>query len=328
MRESVVPAKSDSKPRIVTISRSRRDEWQALLRRAFSTRWDRLYLRPGFFPDYITHDPGFRPGHLVGLMVADRLVSVYQVFARRIVIGQRTYRAEGIGNVGTDVEFQGRGYGTRLLRAYLRHNSNRDVAFVYARDGAFYRRIGWRRLKSRTLIVLRDSVRHARRGRTIRRRRITAEDLPALARIYARFNSAEGLSHMVRSDAYWRRWIWGWKLGIYRLRAEVVTDLAQRPLGYIFSRLSGSTLLIEEYGALPSRRDEVHAEILSAFRGQRGATTLQVMRSVGSLERFLDRERLEYQTTRGFHETGQAFIFHPELKRFKEEIGLWHVDHF
>jgi predicted acetyltransferase len=313
---------------VAPVPLSQLDEWQQLLRKAFAPRWGNLYRRHGFFLDYVTHDPHFRPGHIMGVIVENRLVSVYQVFRRRMIIGDRAYQLEGLGNVGTDSAFQGKGYGTALLRWYLRRGSKRDIALVYARDGAFYRRMAWRRLKSRTLILPKRSVNPAQEHEEVRWRLAVSRDLPALARIYVRFNRAEGLPHVVRSAAYWKRWVWDWKLRTYRLNARIFVDGGSRPVGYMFLRLSGGTMVVEEYGALPSRRDQVYQAILTAFRQERRAETLCVMRSVGSLERFLDGERIEYETKQGVHETGHAYVFLPVLNRWKDLIGLWHVDHF
>ena len=313
-------------PSIVTIPPNKRGEWQALLQRTFSMRWGREYLRRDFFLDYVTHDPHHRMGHLVGLTVGKQLVSTYQVFRRRMVIGTRSYQVEGIGNVGTDVRFQGQGYGTSLLRGYLRTRVQGDVALVYAREGGLYRRLGWRRLRHRVLIVERAAIAGLAQLRPLRSRRVTPDDLPALARIYSRFNRTEMLPHVVRSALYWARWV-SWKVKAYHLTADLFLE-GTRPVGYMFSRRLGPTMVIEEYGALPSARARVYHTMLAALAGPRRVATLQVMRPAGSLEQFLDTVPAKYEARRGFHETGHAVICNPSLRSWSQQLALWHVDHF
>ena len=288
-------------------------------------RWGREYLRRDFFLDYVAHDPHHRAGDLVGLTVGDELVSTYQVFRRRMVIGTRSYHVEGIGNVGTDVRCQGQGYGTSLLRSYLRARVQGDVAFVYAREGALYRRLGWRRLRHYMLIVERGALASLPPS-PLRVRRVTPGDLPALARIYSWFNRTEALAHVTRSASYWARWV-SWKLQAYKLTADLFLD-GTRPVGYTFSRRLGRTRVIDEYGALPSARSRVYHAMLAGFGGARHATTLHVMRPVGSLAQFLDTVPAKYETRRGFHETGHAVICNPSLRSWSQRLALWHVDHF
>lgn len=311
---------------IIAIPTDRRDEWQALLRRSFSKRWGREYLRRDFFLDYATHDPHHRTDDLVGLTVGDALASTYQVFRRRMVIGDRTYHVEGIGNVATDVRFQGHGYGTLLLRDYLRSRVRGAVGFVYAREGELYRRLGWRRLRRHMLTVSRAAITDITSRGPLRVRRMGPSDLPALARIYSRFNRIETLPHIVRSTSYWARWV-SWKVKIYRLGADVFLE-GDRPVGYMFSRRTGRTLLIDEYGALPSARDLVYDAILLAFAGARRATTLHVMRPACSLKQFLDSIGVDHDTSRVPHDTGHAVIRHPVLRSSSHRLGVWHVDHF
>ena len=313
-------------PSIVTIPPNKRREWQALLQRTFSTRWGRDYLRRDFFLDYVTHDPHHRMGHLVGLTVGNQLVSTYQVFRRRMVIGTRSYQVEGIGNVGTDVRFQGQGYGTSLLRSYLRTRVQGDVALVYAREGKLYRGLGWRRLRRHMIIVQRGAIAGLAPLRPLRSRRVTPGDLPALARIYSRFNRTEMLPHVVRSASYWARWV-SWKVKAYHLTADLFLE-GTRTVGYMFSRRLGRTMVIEEYGALPSVRGRVYHAMLAHLSGARRATALHVMRPAGSLEQFLDAVAAKYETRRGFHETGHVVICNPSLRSWSQRLALWHVDHF
>lgn len=266
-------------PSIVTIHPDRREDWQALLQRAFSKRWGREY-----------------------------------------------YQMEGIGHVATDVRFQGRGYGTVLLRSYLEGKGDWDATLVYAREGAFYRKLGWRRLVHHTLIVRRRAVSDRASSGALRRRRATRPDLPALARLYDAFNREEGLPHVARSPAYWAKWV-AWKLRVYRLSADLFLAGA-RPVGYMFSRRFGRRLVIEEYGALPSARGGVYAAMHAAFSGARGAATLQLMRPTRSLEAYLNAIGVEHESRRAPHDTGHAIVHHPALRAWSRRLGIWHVDHF
>ncbi len=313
-------------PSIATIPPERYTEWQALLQRSFSARWGREYLRRNFFRDYVTHDPHHRARDLVGLMVDGKLASTCQVFRRRMVIGTRGFQVEGIGNVGTDVDAQGQGYGAALLRGYLRGWRRGDATFVFAREGELYRKLGWQRLVSHRLTVDRRLIAGTPRRGMVHARRVTSRDLPALARIYTRFNRAEGLPHVVRSAAYWTRWV-AWKLKVYRLTADIFLEGA-RPVGYAFwSQLERGTV-IEEYGALPSARSRVYPAMLGAAAGTRIVTAVHVMRPARSLEQFLDAAGVEYQIARAPHETGHAIAWNPALRPASRRLALWHVDHF
>ena len=68
--------------------------------------------------------------------------------------------------------------------------------------------------------------------------------------------------------------------------------------------------------------------MLAAFADARRATTLEVMRPVASLERFLDAARIEHGMRAAPHDTGHAVVRNPALRSWSQRIGLWHVDHF
>ncbi|MDA1096013.1 MAG: hypothetical protein O3B84_01980, partial [Chloroflexi bacterium] len=134
------------------------------------------------------------------------------------------------------------------------------------------------------------------------------------------------LTHVVRSASYWAHWV-SWKVKAYHLTADLFLE-GTRPVGYRFSRRLGSTMVIEEYGALSSARGRVYHTMLAALAGPRRATTLHIMRPAGSLEQFLDAVAAKYETRRGFHETGHAVICNPSLQSWSQRLAVWHVDHF
>lgn len=314
---------------IAPVPRSGLEEWQALLKRSFVARWGAPYGRPGFFLDYVSHNPRFRSGQIMGLFVADRLVSTYQVFRRQMVIAGHTYRLEGLGNIATVPELQKQGCGTALMRWFLRQGcAKRDLAIVYAREGAFYRQLGWQPFTRGALIVWKVPTGLGMGDMLLGRRPMEEGDLSAVGRIYSRFNRAEGVPYIVRSGAYWRRWIWDWKLKIYRLRAEVVVTPHDRPIGYLFYRVAGGCVIVEEYAALPSRYDEIYAAVIAMARQFGAVRGLMVTRAVSSFARYLNEQGIAYKKTDGPDELGHSYVFNQTLMPWRDRIALWHVDHF
>ncbi|MBM4133135.1 MAG: GNAT family N-acetyltransferase [Nitrospira sp.] len=314
---------------ILTIPRSRVLEWETLLRRAFLARWGGSYGRAGYFSDYLAHDPHHRAGRLVGLFVGDTLVSTYQIFSRSVRLSERVYRLEGIGNVATAPEHQRQGYGRALMRSFLQApRSRRDLAMVYARDGAFYRKLGWRPFSRGVIRIPLRGITPATLGAPVLHRRMNQADLPAVSRIYARFNRAEDLLHVVRTPRYWNEWVWEWKRRVYRLRAEVFTDARRRPIGYAVSRLVGDQFRIEEYGALPSQHDQVYRGLMQLAVQQNRCRFALAMRPVPSLRRWLASMSLSNAVEDGPDELGHVRFFHPSIRRRFSSVALWHIDHF
>lgn len=304
-------------------------EWEALLRRAFVGRWGGAYRRRGYFREYAVRDPYGSAGRIVGLFQGEQLVSTYQVFSRRVRVAGRSYRLEGVGNVATALEYQRRGFASMLMRAFLQaRRAGRDFAIVYARDGAFYRRLGWRPFVRGMIRLPLSRFPSERLGPPVRHRSMRRDDLQAVSRMYSSFNRQEGLLHVVRTATYWERWVWEWKLNVYRLQAEIFIDGANRPIGYAFSRVVGDQLRVEEYGALAAKRDLVYRGLLQCSLQRDRIRTVLVMRPVPSFQRWLTSIGSGYSVEAGPDELGHVYAFRPSTARHFSSMALWHVDHF
>ena len=315
-------------PVVAPLLYSKLSEWQNLLRHSFSARWGSLYLRRRFFRDYVTHDPHYRSGRILGLYVEGRLVSTCQVFRRRVVVGNSIFKLDGLGNIGTHPAVQGRGYGSSLLRWYLERERGRpDVALLYARHGALYQKLGWQAVTPGRLFLRKPlwPTGTLERG-AAEWRPIHTRDLKAIGRLYNTFNRLEAHPYLVRSLAYWRDWVLGWKLGIYGLRGRILMAKGE-PIGYVFYRAEGKRMLIDEYAALPSACEQVFGELLWIFRNSR-ANLLEVTRPTGSLEQFLQQRGMAYERIVSPDELAHVYIFNPTLRTRTTSVALWHADHF
>lgn len=303
--------------------------WQALLRRAFTQSAGRLYTRPNFFLDYVTHDPWFKPANLLGLYQEGRLVSTCQVFRRTLAIGGWRFRLRGLGNIGTDPRVQGRGLGSRLMQWVNDYPAGKsDLSILYAGTPGFYERRGWKPQVSRSLAIARVAVRGRAGQSGAQLRSMVTQDRPTVARIYSRFNSVQGIPHIVRSGRYWDEWIMRWKLRVYGLNAEVAVDGRGKPLGYVFHAMRGDSLIVEEYGAAAGMLERVVEAVLEKFRHCRRAAHLRFLCATPQLEQALTALRVAFVPVQGRHASGCLFLLNAALKPWRDRICLWHVDHF
>lgn len=114
-------------------------------------------------------DSGFgrRRFRTLGLMIDGELVASCKRYQRELRCGERTLRAVGIGAVFTPEEQRGRGYATAMLGALLDDERAAGTGLVFLFSDihpAFYERLGFVRLPSRTIVLRADALRHARIG--------------------------------------------------------------------------------------------------------------------------------------------------------------------
>ncbi|MEA2665442.1 MAG: hypothetical protein QOI11_2386, partial [Candidatus Eremiobacteraeota bacterium] len=104
---------------------------------------------------------GRRRFRTVGLRVDGVLVASCKRYARVLRCGERSFSAAGIGAVFTPDELRGRGYATALLGAFLdaERAAGTDLAYLFSDiHPAFYERIGFVALPSRTITLRADAL--------------------------------------------------------------------------------------------------------------------------------------------------------------------------
>ena len=313
---------------VKTIPLTQRESWHDLLQRAFTTSAGSLYARQNFFHDYVTYDPCFTRTCLLGLYRNERLISTCQVFRRTMMIGPRKFYLQGLGNIATDPEFQGQGFGSGLLRWFIEHPARRrDLSILYTGAQGFYARLGWKPEIARSLCVERPSSWRPA-GPPVRLRSMKPRDRAAVAGIYAAFNRPHEIPHIVRSDQYWDDWILGWKLKIYGLTAEIIVDREGMAIGYVFHSLRGDRMTVEEYGAAPGMMDRVVQAILWKFLRRKRANRLVFLCATPPLEQALSAAKIPFEPFCTGHASGRIYLFNQSLQPWLEKVCLWHVDHF
>jgi predicted N-acetyltransferase YhbS len=104
---------------------------------------------------------GKRRFRTVGLRLDGGLVASCKRYGRVLRCGERTYEAAGIGAVFTPEELRGRGYATALIAAFLdaERAAGTDLAYLFSDvHPAFYARIGFVALPSRTITLRADAL--------------------------------------------------------------------------------------------------------------------------------------------------------------------------
>jgi len=104
---------------------------------------------------------GRRRFRTMGLRVDGEIVASCKRYERLLRCGERQYRAAGIGAVFTPPELRGRGYATALLGALLdaERAAGTDLAYLFSDiHPAFYERLGFRALRSRTISLRADAL--------------------------------------------------------------------------------------------------------------------------------------------------------------------------
>lgn len=104
---------------------------------------------------------GRRRFRTLGLRVDGELAASCKRYARVLRCGERSFGAAGIGAVFTPDELRGRGYATALLGAFLdaERAAGSDLAYLFSDiHPAFYERIGFVALPSRTITLRADAL--------------------------------------------------------------------------------------------------------------------------------------------------------------------------
>lgn len=131
---------------------------------------------------------GQRRFRTLGLRIGGELVASCKRYDRVLRCGARMYRAVGIGAVFTPEPLRGRGYATALLGALLdaERDAGSDLAYLFSDiHPAFYERLGFVALPSRTIALRADTLSAAR----IEIATLDARDATAIRRVFEQLES-------------------------------------------------------------------------------------------------------------------------------------------
>jgi predicted N-acetyltransferase YhbS len=109
----------------------------------------------------VTSGWGKRRFRTIGLRIGGELVASFKRYERELRCGERRYRSAGIGAVFTPEELRGRGYATAMIAAFLdaERDAGTDVVYLFSDlHPAFYERLGFVALPSRTIALRADSL--------------------------------------------------------------------------------------------------------------------------------------------------------------------------
>jgi len=156
---------------------------------------------------------GRRRFRTLGLTVDGLLGASCKRYQRELRCGERTLRAVGIGAVFTPPEQRGRGYATALLGALLdaERAAGTDLAFLFTDiHPAFYERLGFAALPSRTIVLRADALPATRTPVRV----LADAEGPAMMRCYAALDRRQVVA-LTRPPL-----IWDWLRQRARSRAE------------------------------------------------------------------------------------------------------------
>jgi len=157
----------------------------------------------------LVNDPYFRPERVrVGVMDG-QIISHVVILHRPTWAGSQVIELAGITAVATHPDYQGRGYGTRVLRDALKlvRRWKYDVALVTTRVPGFFARLGFLEVPA--------VIGHQCPARGLERMRLSAEyqlapldyhqQWPTLAAIYREY-SHQRTGMQYREDRFWETW--------------------------------------------------------------------------------------------------------------------------
>lgn len=221
--------------------------------------WDRAFPHTPreYFAPYFYNDPCFTPEYTRVCSVGGRLVSAVQICERRIRVGNTILLMGGIGNVGTDPDFRGKGYSTQLLRDSIgaMESAGMDFSVLYTGIHSFYERLGWRAIPytfntGRLKKSLDDMQSYRLRPCN------WDEDIDAVISIYDDFNKSRS-GTAIRSREYWMQWI---KARSGNGSSFLIADGVDGISGYIQCNHDAENIWLREIGYRP--KDYATAERL------------------------------------------------------------------
>ena len=169
------------------------------------------------FPDdidvlgrYSEFDPEGGPENWVVVWRDERPVSALRLFYRDVESGGVRLGFAGIGNVGTDPDWGGRGLGRAVMEAAHARLSDEGVpvALLVTDIADFYARLGYETVEQPELVgTLRHPGAEGSAPESPARRLAAGEETPAWSHaLHARLARETG-GRVIRTRGYWERWI-------------------------------------------------------------------------------------------------------------------------
>lgn len=232
-----------------------------LLRRAFPA------TPPDYFPRRTFFDPSYRLSHTFVLEENGRILSTAHVFYGSLWLEGKQVPFAGIGNVATDPEQQGKGYGSRLMRELhkiLEAEKRAAIAVLFTATPRFYERLGYRLFH---IQEYRIKVTASPSGRWVTFSPEFLDALPSLSAAYCRFLAGpvvKGKENFTHQFAYLPE-----DRSLFLLALE-----NGRPTGYIRARKEGEEPVVLEFGS--TRPEQDFPELLGALLVRSGSATARV----------------------------------------------------
>ncbi len=216
------------------------------------------------FRNHYLRDPEGDCDLIFVAMDGDEIAATVRVFSRKVWLFGRAVAMGGIGEVSTKPAYRRQGVAETLLRMAIDAMNARSmpVSILFG-DQPLYARLGWRFC---TFFLTEVPV-SALPAASLSMRPLAMDDLPALMGAYdffaGRLNGA-----MLRSEAYWRRWV----LAEWHGETHVLM-MDDRPVGYCVAHIEGdpSLLVVDELAAAPHAEAALPA-FLRAVTEARGAS--------------------------------------------------------
>ncbi len=150
-----------------------------------------------FFVRSVREDPAWEPWQTRVAVEGNRVISAVQIFHREVSFARRWVVCGGIGNVGTDPSWRGRGAASALMQDALDQMRRRGygISILFTGIHGFYRRFGYRSLPMRRL---RFEKRVRGSGARLGVREAGEGDWPEIQRVHEAYASTHPL--LVRRD--------------------------------------------------------------------------------------------------------------------------------
>jgi len=229
---------------------------------------------PEKFARYTLCDPFHKHEHWIAAVEGGQVVSALKIFRRPVSYRGRQYEMAGIGNVGTDPQYQGRGFATRLLREAIRYMENErfDFSILYTGSPGFYARLGWQGISQTRYELTRWSW-SADLG-SWQVRGMEQGDLPTVGALYDSRVRPFGVA-VVRNEEYWRSWVMDFAMGDPARQALVAVRSGQ-VLAYALVRHRSGVCSVIEGGCVAGCLDGL-AAILADATGNASAVQVPLM---------------------------------------------------
>jgi predicted acetyltransferase len=221
---------------------SEHDECLAMLDTAFD------WTPNGYFTHYLKGDPWYKNDYCRVYSIDGRIVSSVNICRRQVRVGSATLTLGGIGNVGTDPEFRGRGYSSLVLKdcVEVMDQEEMDFSVLYTGIHGFYHRIGWRVLP---IPFLAGKLKHVNiSASSYAVRPYTENDAASLLRIYDAYSSQLVMT-AIRTEPYWRAFCMH---ECHPPWTVLLAEDASGPVAYVISHIDKETTLVfDELGVMP-----------------------------------------------------------------------------